>query len=202
MTNEELKELYEKLYFHEVEARDKIHSRLQLPLTLLLAIGGGAVFLFQNFDYQAGAWNAQRVTFAFFFCSAVVILIVGMVCFVMALWNHDYLFLPDSEKTAEYKKLLDKTYESFDGRDKLISDALDQYLTGYYIKYAAFNTQVNDRRSAFIHYCNGAVIGAATLFIAAYLAFYFGDLDKSKIKAANEVVITKPIEVRILEHRK
>lgn len=201
MTNEELKQFYEKLYFQELEARDKIHSRLQLPLTLLLAIVGGVVVLLQNFDYRAGAWNAPRVTFAFFLCCAVVSLAMGMVRFVKALWNHAYLLLPDSEKTRDYKKLLEKTYESFDEREKLVSDALDKYLTDYYIEYAAFNTQVNDRRSAYIHLCNSAIVSTIVLFIAAYLAFYFGDLDKSKIKGATEVFTTKPMDVRIQDRK-
>lgn len=46
MTVSELRQLYEKLYFLEIEARDKIHGRLQLSLTLLLAVGGAVIFLF------------------------------------------------------------------------------------------------------------------------------------------------------------
>lgn len=120
----------------------------------------------------------------------------------MALYNNAYYFLPDSKKTAEYKILLEETYKNFDEREALVSAALDKYITDYYVEYAAFNTRVNDRRSAFIHICNGAIIGAAVLFIFAFLAFYFGDLDKSKIKSATEVFLTKPIDVRVLEHRK
>ena len=197
MTSAELKQFYEKLYFQEVETRDKIHGRLQLPLTLLLAIAGAVVFLFQNFEYQTGVWTAQRIAFVFFFSSGSVILACAMTWFVKALYNNEYYFLPDSKKTAEYKALLEETYKDYDERYKLVSDALDEYLTDYYIDYATFNTQVNDRRSVYIHLCNGAIIGAAVLFIAAYLMFYFGDLDKGKIKPATEVFITKPIDVRI-----
>lgn len=202
MTDAELRQFYEKLYFHEVESREKIHARLQLPLTLLLAVIGTVVFLFQNFDYQAGLWNAQRVTFVFFFCSGIVSLVVAMVCFVNALYNNAYYFLPDSKKTAEYKMLLEETYGEFDNREQLVSNALDKYLTDYYVEYAAFNTQINDRRSAYIHLCNGGIILAASLFILAYLAFYFGDLDKSRMKSAVEVFVAKPVDVRIQDNRK
>src|SRR6266702_776536 len=60
MTNTELKQFYEKLYFQEVESRDKLHARLQLPLSLILAITGAVVFLFQNFDYQTN--TSQTIT--------------------------------------------------------------------------------------------------------------------------------------------
>lgn len=195
MTEPELKQFYEKLYFLEIEARDKIHARLQLPLTLLLAIAGVVVFLFQN--YQPGQWNSQRVTFVFFFCAGAVLLTIAVVSFVKALWNHDYYFLPAPNKTAEYKTLLEATYEGYEDQTQLVSNAIDKYLTDYYIEYTTFNTQVNDRRSAYLHICNGAIIGTAVLFICAYLAFYFGDLDKSKMRSPTEVLINKPIDIRI-----
>ena len=202
MAATELKQFYEKLYFHEIDARDRIQGRLQLSLTLLLAVTGAVVFLFQNFDYQSGAWTAPQWTFAFFFCFGTVLLVVAMVFFVKAFYNNAYYFLPDSKQTAAYKDLLDRTYAEFTERERLISEAMDQYLIGYYIEYAAFNTQVNDRRSAYLHLCNGAVVGAAVLFIAALLAFYFGDLGKGRIRPVTEISVTKPIDVRVIENRK
>ena len=201
MTNTELKQFYERLYFQEVESRDKLHARLQLPLTLVLALIGAVAFLFQNFDYQLSSWTAQRVAFLFFFISGSAILLFALIRFVNALYNNEYYFLPDSKKTAEYRALLEKTYEEFEDRETLVLDALDKYKTDYYIEYAAFNTQTNDRRSAYIHQCNGAIIGATVLFIAAYLAFYFGDLDRSRIKPAIEIFVTKPIDVRVQDRK-
>jgi len=195
----ELNRLYERLYFHELDARDKIHARLQVPLTLLLAIVGAVVFLFQNFDYQTRLWSAPRVAFAFFFVSGTVILVIAAIWFVKALYNNAYYFLPDSKKTAEYKLLLQKTYEPYENKNQLVSEALERYIRDYYVEYAAFNTQVNDRRSAYIHLCNGALVAAALLFVFAYLLFYFGDLDKGRLRT--EVFIAKPIEVKILDRK-
>lgn len=202
MTATELKQFYEKLYFHEIDSRDKIQGRLQLSLTLLLAVGGAVVFLFQNFDYQSGAWTPLRWTFAFFFSVGAVLLVGAMVFFVKAFYNSTYYFLPDSRQTADYKELLEKTYGEFDAREQLVSEAMDQYVVGSYIEYAAFNTRTNDRRSAYLCLCNGSVVGSAVLFIFAFLAFYFGDLDKGKIKRPTEVSITNPIDVRMIENRK
>lgn len=202
MTENELKQLYEKLYFHEIDGRDKIQGRLQLSLTLLLAVIGAVVFLFQNFDYQSTVWTLLRWTFAFFFCVGAVVLVAAMVFFVKAFYSNAYYFLPDSKQTASYKELLENTYAEFAERDRLVSEAMDQYVTGYYVEYAAFNTRSNDRRSAYVHLCNGALVGAAVLFIAAYLAFYFGDLDKGRIKPATEISITKPLDVRLIDNRK
>jgi hypothetical protein len=202
MTGTELKVLYEKLYFQEVEARDKLTARLQIPLSLILAIIGAAVFLLQNFDYQSGGWTTARRLFMFFLGAGGIILVMAIRWFVNALYDNEYHFLPHSVKTAEYKALLEETYKDYEQRKALVSDALDKYITDYYVQYAAFNTQVNDRRSAFIHLCNGAIMAATVLFVAAFFAFYFGDLDKSRIRSATEVLVTKPVEVRVLDSRK
>jgi hypothetical protein len=199
MTGTELQQFYEKLYFLELEARDKIHTRLQLSLTLLLAVGGAVVFLFQNFDYQTGTWTPLRVTFMLFFCGGIVILVIAAGLFVKAFYNPAYRFLPDSAETARYKARLEDIYKEYDERGQLVSDALDKYVTDYYIEYGAFNTRVNDRRATYLHSCNGAIIAAATILMLAYLAFYFGDLDKGRIKPATEVFITKPVDVRVQE---
>jgi len=202
MTATELKQFYEKLYFHEVDGRDKIQGRLQLSLTVLLVVGGALVFLIQNFDYQAGAWTPIRLMFAFFVCAGSVALVCAIMFFINAFLSGAYYFLPDSSQTADYKQVLDRTYAEYDEREKLISDAMDHYLVGYYIEYAAFNTRANNRRSGYIYRCNGATIAAGLLFILAFFAFYFGDLDKGKIKQPTEVSINKPIDVRMIDNRK
>jgi len=140
-------------------------------LTLLLALGGAVVFLVQNFDYQAGAWTPIRSMFAFFVCLGSVALVCAIMFFINAFLSGTYYFLPDSSQTADYKGLLDRTYAEYDNREQLVSDAMDQYLVGYYIEYAAFNTRVNDRRSGYVYRCNGATIAAALVFILAFLAF-------------------------------
>ena len=202
MTGAELRQLYEKLYFLEVEARDKILGRLQLSLTLLLAVGGAVVFLFQNFDYQTGIWTLLRGAFMLFFSGGIVVLVIAAGFFVKAFHNPSYRFLPDSGETARYKARLEEIYKEYEQRLQLVSEALDEYITGYYIDYGAFNTKVNDRRAAYLHSCNGAIIAAAVLLMLAYLAFYFGDLDKGRIRPATGVFITKPVDVRVQDKGK
>jgi hypothetical protein len=197
MTEGELKQLYEKLYFQEIDARDKIQGRLQLSLTLLLALGGVVAFLMQNFDYQTGQWTPIRGAFVFFVCTGAVALVVATVYFVKAFWNNTYYFLPDSAQTAEYKRVLDETYAQYEDRERLVARAMDDYVFGYYVEYAAFNTRANDRRSAYVHLCNGGTISAAFFFALAFLAFYFGELDKGRIRQPTEISITKPVDVRV-----
>jgi uncharacterized protein with PQ loop repeat len=202
VTDDQLTQLYEKLYFQEIEAREKIHSRLQLPLTLIVAIVGALMFLIQNFEYDKGPQTASRTMFTFFIFAASATLVSAIVFFINALYNNAYYFLPDSAATANYRVLLEQTYRAYEQRKQLVEDALGKYITDYYIQYAAFNTKVNDRRSGFLHYCNGAIVGTAMLLFFAFLCFYFGGLDRNKTKNATEVQVNKPVEVRIIEQRR
>lgn len=129
-------------------------------------------------------------------------LVIAAGFFITAFFNHAYQFLPDSAQTASYKQRLEDTYRGYEESEALVAGALDKYLTDYYVEYGSFNTRVNDRRSAYLHSCNGWMISAAVLMMLAYLAFHFGDLDKGRIKAPTEVHITKPVDVRLNEKGK
>lgn len=197
MNSAELRALYEKLYFHEVDARDRIHSRLQIPLTLVVAIIGASAFLLQNFDYEMRPWTPARTMFAFFFVASTVSLVTAIVWFVKALYKNEYYFLPDAARTAGYKLELEKTYQGYEGANALIDTGLQRFVEDAFVQYGSFNTRVNDRRSGFIHLCNGAIIATAILLFVAFLFFYFGGLDRSRVGKPTEITVVKPVDVRL-----
>ncbi|MFZ3037397.1 MAG: hypothetical protein WA112_09030 [Rugosibacter sp.] len=52
MPKNPLCDLYEKLYFHEIEVREKLGGRLQTPMAIIVSLIGVLTFLIQNFDNQ------------------------------------------------------------------------------------------------------------------------------------------------------
>lgn len=179
MTDKELKQLYEKLYFHEIEAREKIHGRLQLPLTLILAIIGVVAYLIQSINLNDGVRGLPWGLFIVLAILGCLALGFATYWFIKALYNHTYQFLPDSVQTAQYRSLLEETYKQYPSKDVLIAEAMDAYVNNSYIKHGAFNTRVNDRRSAYIHLCHGATIAAGIFLIGAATVFYFGELGRN-----------------------
>ena len=194
MTDAELKTLYEKLYFEESDARDRIHARLQLPLTLIIAIIGALAFLLQNLVPVA---TPGGYLFVFMLTVTSAFLIIAIIFFIRAHYNHEYLFVPDSAETAKYRLLLEETYQQRPDAGALIASAMEKFIVGYFIEYAAHNTRVNDRRAAYIHKCTEAIIAAVMALSAAFLVFYFSDLDKSKSKAPTDVIIKQPVDIRM-----
>jgi hypothetical protein len=57
MKRKELFQLYEKLYFHEIDAREKITARQQVPLAILLAMTSVYAFIAKGISTESeGLW--------------------------------------------------------------------------------------------------------------------------------------------------
>jgi hypothetical protein len=50
MPKNPLFDLYEKLYFHEIDVREKLSGRLQTPMAIIFSLVGVLAYLLQNFD--------------------------------------------------------------------------------------------------------------------------------------------------------
>lgn len=77
-----LPQFYEKLYFHKIEAREKLNARLQTSLTLIIALIGVLAFLLQNYGHRDFSWAVG--IFFFLICGAAVVLAGAIVYFVRA----------------------------------------------------------------------------------------------------------------------
>lgn len=193
MDKKELFRLYETLYFHEIEAREKLNSRLQTPLTLIVSLVGALAFLVQNYEHRPG--NALATSFVFSSLLAAAALIVATHFFVRSWMGTKYFFLPSALETDAYRQTLVAHYAPYEHGDEIASEKFSEYVLSYYIKYSSANTDANDIRSLYIHRTNIAIIAAAALAFVAFLFFYFGDFDKAKVQKTTEVLITKPVVV-------
>lgn len=84
--------LCEKLYFHELEQREKIASRLQLPLALILATIGFLGHMLKSVNLEAAGTVANLFWLSFVIASAVLVLATYK--FINALWGNTYGVLP------------------------------------------------------------------------------------------------------------
>lgn len=193
MEKKEIFQLYEKLYFHEIDSREKLNSRLQTPLTLIVSFVGILAFLLQHYGHQG--FSVAAILFAFLIILSAATLAVAIVFFIKSWYNNTYLFLPSAQDTENYRQSLIKLYKPYKSGAQLASEYFSNYLMEYYVRYSSANTECNDRRSIYLHKTNGALILTAVVAFLAFLAFFFGDLDKANIKKATEVSITNPIEL-------
>lgn len=185
-------ELYEKLYFHEVEAREKISARLQIPLALLLSITSVYAILIKGISLDnTGLWNA---IFGLFFIVSAVLFVKSVSCFVRSFYGHTYEFIPSALTTENYRKELIDTYSKYDECDELVEKYFNEYIFSYYNECSSANTLVNDKRSEYLHKCNTYLILTALPLAVAFLIFTLSGIDKNSIEKEFKVKISNPTE--------
>lgn len=185
-------DFYEKLYFHEIDVREGLGARLQIPMAIIVSLVGVLGFLIINSDKKVAFANWL---FIGFLCLSATTLVVACILFVRSWFGYTYAFLPSSNDTEEYKELLYKTYRNEANASALVEGFTHDYLCKEFIKCATVNTACNDRRALNLHRTNGSLI-IATVFVAlCFLVFFLGDLDR--IDKPTEVVIAKPVDIRL-----
>ena len=191
MERKDVFQLYEKLYFHEIESREKLNSRLQTPITLIVSFVGVLAFLLQNYGHRG--FSTAAIVFSVLIISSSVALTVATVFFIRSWYNNTYSFLPAAQLTENYRQSLIKLYEPYENGAQLASDYFSDYVMEYYIRNSSANTECNDRRSIYFHKTNGALIVTAAVTFLAFLAFFFGGLDKANISKPTEVSVVSPV---------
>jgi hypothetical protein len=193
MNDDKRFELYEKLYFHEVEAREKISSRLQIPLALLLSITSVYAILIKGISFENGSlWN---LCFGGFFLISVGLFIASVSYFVRSFYGHTYEFIPSALTTENYRKKLIDTYSDYDECDELVEKYFNEYIFKYYNECSSANTSVNDNRSEYLHKCNTYLILTALPLAIAFLIFTLSGIDKNSVEKEFKVHISNPIEL-------
>jgi hypothetical protein len=194
MNNQDLFELYQKLYWYDIEAREHLNTRLQIPLGIIVALAGLLGFMLQNYEHKATTWTTG--SFIALALLAALALIVSTLFFVQSGYRHAYSFLPDAATIEAYRISLESHYTTYPDPNISASNAFDGYLLKHYIDYSSINTAVNDTRSRKLHQTNTAIICTATLLGAAFLVFYFGRLDKANEDKTTKVLITSPVVIK------
>lgn len=185
--------LYEKLYFHEIDAREKLNARLQTPLTLIVSFVGVLAFMLQNYEHLG--FSTAAIVFLLLLGLATTALAFATFFFIRSWYNNTYSFVPAAIETELYRETLKKTYAQYEDGEQLAAEHFSDYLMNYYVQASSENTKCNDRRSIYLHKTSGALIATAAVAFLAFIAFYLGGLDKSKINKATEVSIISPVTI-------
>lgn len=200
MNDEKLFEFYEKLYFHEVESRENITKRLQMPLALLLSIVSIYAFMLQSLSFNnENCWFVVYVVFALF---SLGFFIMSVWHFIQAYYGPEYELLPSAKESENYRQTLLKLYASYDGSDGyetcdvLTSKYFNEYLLQTYIRASSANGRMNDLRSYNIHKCNSYTILNIIPILLMFLVFNYSGINKNDQEKEFNVKIINPITLK------
>lgn len=198
MDYQKIFELYEKLYFHEVEAREKISARLQIPLAIILSFVSVYAIFIKGISFSLiTGWH-----YLFFFvtCISIFLFVVNCMYFIKAFYGHAYEFLPSAKDTEEYRQKLIETYKEYDDCDSLVSKYFSEYLFRYYNECSSINTKANDKRSDAIHKSNTFSILNVIPLVLAFIMFACSGIDNNSRDREYKVNIVNPLKFEEEKH--
>lgn len=193
----ELDSLFERLYFHEIDGRDKVIQRLQLPLVAFLAISGFVGSMLQNVRR-----DDQTLAAVFFWLPllvGIVALAAALMFFVASLVGKKYKYLPLPVQWQEHRATCVKHYEGYNNQDELVSAALQQHLVQRYAECATWNGDVNAKKMYYNFALLRCLVIAVISTLLAFIALYAGRLDKGAEKRSERVRIEQTVEVKKAE---
>jgi len=170
MNKQDRFELYEKLYFHELERIEKVSARLSLPFTVMLAVIAFLAFMLNSESKPNGGLFGSAF-WTLFFLSAFC-LCVGAWFFRLAWFGHSDKLLPIARTIEDYYRKLQDTYKGYEDGEKLANDYFDEFVFDYYAQFASENAINNDRRSFNIYRSIVALMLAVFLAFSAAIPFY------------------------------
>lgn len=192
MDQSDLFNLYEKQYFHELEAREKILNRLQIPLAIIVSYASFYGYIAKGIELSSGFWNILAYTLLLV---SFFLFVLTLYNFVQAFFNHTYELIPTAVETEDYRKVLVDHYQGYPESDRLAEDAFDNQLYKYYAECATANTNINDKRSSFTHNSNKWLICNLPFLFLIFLIFSFSGVDKNSKEKEYAVKILNSIEL-------
>jgi hypothetical protein len=192
--NRILDNLYEKIYFHEIDGRDKVAQRLQLPLVTFLALAGFIGHMLQN--VQRSNEEAPAIWFWSLLGLAVTGLTVAAFYFVRSVIGKTYSYLPDPDEWSKHHKECVELYNDYSNADALAIAAIQKNIVATYIKCGTKNGAINAEKASYVFIILRSLVGTALFTFAAYGVFFFGKLDKNLTHLVQKIEISNPVIFR------
>lgn len=166
-SDDEEYKLYEKIYLAEADRKEKLISRLNLPLALIVAL---LSFLSYLLPKAPPTETTAGIFFWILYLGAGVFVVRAMWHFAWA-WRvrFDDLAIPVAEKLEAHRKTL---IDYYDGSVEQANSFFMQIMMDYYVMGATRNATNNDRRSNELDGLSRNVIYAVIWSLISFLPIY------------------------------
>lgn len=166
METEKRIQYYEKIYLFEVERREKLNARLNVPMAAIVALLGFISYLL-NVNFLNTSVCLKSI---FFLLIALSLISILLSCYHFKnCWSGLIdRFMPTTKEIEAYHVKLEENYKEFDGKDDLVDQYFNQFLLESYSEYASYNSKNNDYRSTQLYKAVRSItFGLSFSFLAA-----------------------------------
>jgi len=186
-------EYCEKLYFHELEAREYLSSRVNIPLAVLVSVAGFLGYLIQNLDSSIDGCAVFGV-YSFLILS-MGCLLASALLLIGGAGGYKYQFVASPAAWNENFRGWYAHYEGTEDQLEAANRSVRQTLRNAYMDSTSHNSKLNDKRSEKIFLAFRFILGGAASAFIAFAFFYFGGLDRQSNPRPIEVKIVQPFVI-------
>ena len=172
MKKSELVKLYERLYFHELDRRDKISARQATPLGALVGLVAIIAFLLNNRPSFTSQFLAA--SFWILFVATIGCLLVGAWHFRCSWLQHGERHVATAAEIDQYFNDLEKHHATEPDVASLVDRDFSQFLLDTYRRSATTNAENNDARSNSLHKAGTWLTIAVCVALISTIPYYLG----------------------------
>ena len=198
MNTQQLIELYKEMYYFELKRKDTLNSSLGLPIGIVTILAGGVLYYVQNLP--ALSLDVWTIGFFVTFFLGSICLAVATLFLVLALWNHEYSYLPTPSEIEAYRKALVQYYEQNPAVLPGLEEDFRSFLCLQLCKHVEQNTRSNDSKSGYLHVGLGWVIGAIIFLAVSIGPFYEIQPTEQRVQKV-EVINLIPSKEKVMSEK-
>lgn len=196
-------EFYEKLYFYEIENKDKIHNRAQASLGLFVIAMTVLTYLAKNTTYDDH--HCLTIIVLTLVTISFGMIIVSCILMIRVIWKNQFRYCPHASNLNEYNLQLithEKDYKKYSDDYELEYDGSQdanvlmlEYLHSEIIECATHNSTINEVRTKKLYGSLQIFFCSLLPLIIAVVLFLAADLDAaSPRKKAEPQYLIIPLE--------
>lgn len=165
--------LFGKMYYWELERKDKLNMSLALPGGIIVLIVSVIVYFLKSIPLN------REGTITIIFFEALILLVISSLIsiyfLVRAYFGHKIGFIFTTQEISDYHSELTDYYTSISSNsvEDLVLDDLSEELLSQYSIYTDANINTNDRKSGFLHKSIVMLICSLILLLITSVPFYF-----------------------------
>lgn len=193
MKKEKALEFYEKLYFSEIENKDKIHTRAQAEFGLIVITATILTYLAKNTSYEAHPFLACVV----FIFTAISFFLILASSFLLkkVIWGNKFKYCPAPQALHDYHTQLinhEVTYKKYcedngiaHDNNHTPDDKLWDFIHQEIRECASWNSNINEVRSSKLFESTKYLFWSWIPILIAVTIFILADLDAATPRKEN-----------------
>ena len=167
MDEEKLYSLFERMYFYELDRKDKFVAKLNIPFAAIIALVGYYAFLL-SVD-RAGLGHGVESLFWTLLFFSIFCTMGGAIFFIRALLGGIDKAILTANEIEGYRQKLIKHYCGYDGEEEYVASQLRSIMYRDYMNCSTVITLNNEKKGFYYFYCNFFLIFSSVSGLMCYI---------------------------------